>query len=427
MSISRRLLRWTRRCSRSWPGWLRVGVAVVVSGVLSGLIGAVMALMLRWVQHIAYGSSVTTILEAEAAPPWRRVLAPALGALICGLVWWRTRRRSSTGVEAAVAERPRHLPVGRSLLEATNQIVLVGTGASIGRETAPRLAAAAFGSVTSSALGLSVRWRRLVVAAAAGAGLGTVYNVPLAGAVFTLEILAVGFTRVSVVIAAAVSAIAVLTSWPILGTAPTFVFPADPVEPAVWAWALIVAAPAAGLGLWFNQLLRWGTRLRPRNDWHLPVAMTAVGLTTGVLSIWLPAIPGNGKGIVQEALAASGTLLTFAALMLFKPLTTAATHASGATGGFLAPSLGTGAAFGATVALLGQAAGQDWSVPAFALVAAVAMLATTQRAPWFAAAFGWELARPPLELAVPLLLAAWLAALIAGRWTTGRWGKGLRV
>jgi H+/Cl- antiporter ClcA len=62
-------------------------------------------------------------------------------------------------------------------------------GVSLGREAAPKLMGAAFGSVVGRWTGLSTAQLRLLVACGGGAGFAAVYNVPLGGALFTAEVL----------------------------------------------------------------------------------------------------------------------------------------------------------------------------------------------------------------------------------------------
>ena len=90
---------------------------------------------------------------------------------------------------AAVAhrERIRLLPF---TFDAALQVLVVGSGASLGREVAPRQFAVALGNLATGWMKrLSARDRQILLACAAGAGLGAVYAVPLGGALFTLRIM----------------------------------------------------------------------------------------------------------------------------------------------------------------------------------------------------------------------------------------------
>jgi len=97
-------------------------------------------------------------------------------------------------------------------------------GASIGREAAPKLLGGASGSMLAGWGGLSAQQRQLLVACGGGAGLAAVYNVPLAGALFTAEILLGSITLPVMLSAIACSAIATATAWVYL-----------PNRPSTWA------------------------------------------------------------------------------------------------------------------------------------------------------------------------------------------------
>ncbi len=401
------------RVRRGWPAWVRLAAAVVVAGVAVGVAATLLTLLLHGVQHLAFGyHEGTFLIGVERSGPLVRIVAPTVGGVLCGLGWMVLRRRRIPRVEEGAAERPRQLPVGLLSLDAVLQVVAVGTGSSIGREGAPRQVGGALSSAVSTLAGLPIDLRRRLVVAGTGAGLAVVYNVPLSGVVFAAEVLAGGFGPLALLVSTAVSGIAVAVSWPVLGTASTYVYPEASVDLPTWWWAVLGAPLAALLGRLFDLMLRGAGRLRPRPGWQLPLWAGLGGLVVGTLSVWWPSLPGNGKGIVQLAFGGGTALVAFAVLVLLKPLATSVSYGTGITGGFLTPALGAGSALGAAVALAGAAAGQHWSVAGFALVGAVGVLAARQGTPWFAAMFGWELAHPPLLMAVPLVMAAWGAVLL---------------
>jgi H+/Cl- antiporter ClcA len=399
-----------------WPEPVRAAIGVIVVGLSVGAAATLVALLLHLVQHVAYGYvEGTFLIGVEQADPLRRLIAPTVGVGLSGLGWMWLRRRPLPEVGDACGPRPQRLPLGRTTLDAILQIVAVGSGASIGREGAPRQVGAALASTLSSLLAARTDLRRRLVIAGAGAGLAVVYNVPLSGVVFGAEVLAGGFGLSGLAISVPVCALAVGVSWLALGAAPTYLYPEAALTWPTLVWAVIAAPLCAVVGSLFDALMRRCQGFRPGPGWALPVAAALGGLAVGVASLWLPSLPGNGKGIVQLALDGGGSLLVFAVLLAAKPLATGITYGSGVTGGFLTPALGTGAALGAAVALAGEWAGQAWPVPVFALIGAVGVLAATQRAPWFAAVFGWELARPPILVLGLLLVVAWGAVPVARR------------
>lgn len=76
------------------------------------------------------------------------------------------------------------MPFITTLLHATLQIITVGLGSPLGRESAPREAAAALATQYNRWLNFNEADQWMILACAAGSGLAAVYNVPLAAAIF---------------------------------------------------------------------------------------------------------------------------------------------------------------------------------------------------------------------------------------------------
>ena len=393
---------------------LRFAAAVVLAGLGAGAVGLLLTLLLQAVQYLAFGEVRSDIIVGvEHAARLRRLLAPTIGAIGCGLVWMRLRRTPLPTAEHALDDGGKRLPLGRTTVDAVAQIVIVGTGSSVGREQAPRQVAAAVADWLSDTFALDPSRRRLLVASAAGAGLAAVYNVPLAGAVFCWEVIGLGVRRVeNIVTALVVSLIATLVTWGTLGDAPTYAWIPTELDPSLWLWALALAPLCAVVGVGFRSATGWVLRHQPAPTWRLPVFVTLAAATEGLASWWWPELPGNGKGIVQVALTGAGGLGLWVVLLALKPLATLLCLNSGAAGGTLTPAMALGAALGAVGVRLVGLVGIDLPMAAVALVAAAGVLAVTQRAPWFAALFGWELVHPPLELVGPLVIVALGAHLI---------------
>lgn len=399
----------------SWRFW----VVVLLTGVGAGLAGGALTLLLYLVQHTAFGYSAETFLLGVAqAPWWRRLLVMALGGLAAGLGWWLLRGPVSrwlggaSGISTSVWSNEGRMPLLRTVLDGLLQILIVGMGASLGREGAPREVAAAIGSRLSDLTGLSSHQRRLIIACGAGAGLAAVYNVPFGGAVFTLEVMLGSLSLPFAIPAAVTSLLGAVTAWLIIGDRSQYVVPTVPTTGAVIVFGAVIAPVAAVAAIGFVRLVAWSRRSRP-TGWRLPVATTLVFTAIGALAIPFPELLGNGKAPVELTLAGSGPLWLLAMLVVLKPLATAASLRSGATGGLFTPTLSTGA-------LLGAMLGQLWSllwpggpVAAYALVGGAAFLAAALQAPLSTVVLLLELTGAGQGLLVPIALAAVLATLVA--------------
>ncbi|WP_263731130.1 chloride channel protein [Cellulomonas sp. SG140] len=397
------------------PWVLRLAAATALTGLGAGVTGALFWALLHGVQHVALGPTAHGLTDSVAGVPLvRRLLAPLVAGLVTGVVWWLLRRRDHVVPVTTVLHEPhRRLVFAPTWLDAILQTVVVGAGASIGREGAPRQGAAAVATKVSDWFALDDRERRVLVAAAAGAGLAAVYNVPVTGAVYVLEVLLLSKHWRIALIAAATSVIATVTAWPVVGRHPVYPFPTTAVTTATWVAALVAVPLTAAVGLLFARSTSVSRHLTVHRSALLPLTLAAAGAVTGLVSWWLPEVPGNGKAILDTAFAATLGLAAAAALILVKPAVTAGWLWAGAAGGLLTPALATGGALGTAVALAAAATGHPVPVPQVALIMAVGVLAVTQRAPFFAAAFGIELTHPPALLAAVVLATALGARTLA--------------
>ena len=401
----------------------RLLVAVVLAGAAAGLIGIAMARLLEGFEWLFYGVREGALPErVEAAPVWRRVLAPAVGGALAGALWWWERATGGVvGVETAVRDgsgtTARRMGLVRPFADGVLQVLTVGAGNSVGREGAPRLMAGAAAARLARRLGLEPPATTLLVAAAAGAGLAAMYDVPLGGTAFAVEItMAAGTRRRGMRLALPVSLIATAVSWLHSHGRPTFDIAVGGPTTATILTALAAAPALMVLGAGARRLWDWFKAHRVPNTWALPAGIGAAGLLTGAASLWLPVLPGNGRDALEAALLSPATptaLVALSGVVLLKPLLTGATLGAGATGGLLAPSFALGGSAGAAIAGLALLAGWEASAPVLALVGAGAVLAITQRAPVFGTLFVWELARPE-----PWVLALMVVVGTACWWST---------
>ena len=405
-------------------------LAAAVAGVAAGLIGIAMALLLELFESLFYGVTHGGLLERlAAAPPWRRALAPALGGLVAGGLWWWLRATGGVAdVESAVADRsgqaaPR-MGLVRPFLDAVTQVLTVGAGNSVGREGAPRLAAGAVAARLAARLGIGRSEGAILIASAAGAGLAAMYNAPLGGAAYAVELVMVsGMRRRGALVAVPVCLIATLVSWLHSHGRPTFEVASPGLSSGTVLGMVLLVPVAAVLGVGARRLWLWMLAHRVRVLRWLPVAIGAAGLVTGLASLWVPAIVGNGRDAMEMALgtglpgasnsAAGAGLVLLVGIVALKPVLTGLTLAAGATGGRLAPSLAAGSSAGAALAIALHTCGVEASVPVLAIAGAGAVLATTQRAPVFGIVFTWELARAGAWTLVALFAVVVAVTLLA--------------
>ncbi|MFZ0905049.1 MAG: chloride channel protein [Mycobacterium sp.] len=383
--------------------------AVVIVGLLAGVAGLATTLVLRFVEHLTYHYTFGTLLQGvTGSSPVRRALGPMVGGALAGLGWWLLRSKTVVPpLSEAIARRQRIGLVPFSV-DAALQVVLVGSGASLGREGAPRQFAAALGDFGMRWLKrLSASDREILLACAAGAGLGAVYAVPVGGALFTARIMLRSWHPRALGAALITSSLAVAVASLVTHNQPILAWPHPHLSYLLVGYALALGPLTLAVGLAFNRLMAAADRAAVTRSWLLIPAIAGAGLLIGVCSHWWPELPGNGKSILTATLASGMTLTTAAAVLVLKPVLTAVFLRAGGTGGMLTPALATGAAAGTLLVLtINAVAGTHFRVEAISLAGAAGVLAITQRTPFWAAIFVWELARPPLWLLLVFLTTA---------------------
>jgi len=393
----------------------RFWVVLVPVGIGAGLGAIGLMALLRAVQHVAYdyrsGSFLSGVL---AAPMDRRVVALGAAGLFAGLAWWVLRRvlPHGVGLLESVWQRTGELPLVGTFANAVVEMTIVGLGASLGREGAPKDAAAALASKVADLAKLAPAERRFLVACGAGAGLAAVYNVPLGGALFALEVLLGSLALPLVLPALAMAGIATAVSWLGLPNRPVYSVPPVALDASIVVFAVVFGPLAGIVAVAWVRLIAWSKAAKPKG-WRLVPSTTLTFLVVGLVALAYPQILGNGLDLAELAFSGAVSVATLAALCVLRPLATGASLRSGALGGLLTPTL----CFGA---VLGGLAGSGWAhvwpgapTGSLALLGAVAMLAAAMQAPLTAAALLVELTTHGSDLLVPGLVILAGASLTA--------------
>ncbi|WP_312686736.1 chloride channel protein [Kosakonia sp.] len=400
--------------------------ALLLTGIAAGTAGMLIALMLHEIQHLAFGYSQRSLIGGppflqgvSEASALRRVAALTIAGIIAGWGWWLLARyaKKRLSVSAAVSDIRQPMPAATTLCHAMLQVVTVAMGSPLGRESAPREVGALFAGGIARRCGLSEADIKLVIACGAGAGLAAVYNVPLAGAIFTLEVLLVTFRWDAVIAAIITSAVAAFIASLVLGNERQYLFsaPAAPVSLIVWA---ALAGPVFGYAASLFRRMSRQARGSVKSNWQMPLFCFVAFTCLGLLSIWFPQLPGNGRGPVQLSFGGDVTLPLAAILIGLKVFSIWMVLRSGAEGGLLTPGLAIGALLGALLFLLVGAFFPGSSIGEFALTGGAAFLASSMQMPLTAIVLLMEFTGMDFSFFVPLSLC------VAGAYMTCRYVEG---
>ena len=398
------------------PSAGRFWLAVLLTGIGAGLSAALLTRLLQLVQHVMWPDPGANLLDAAAhATAWRHIVVLLGAGLVTGagqIVLVRLSSANSIDITEAIWFSAGRLPALRTLGSAVLSVIIVGMGASLGREGAPKQAGAVIANALSDKGRLSDEQRRLLVACGAGAGLAAAYGVPLGGALFALEVLRGVLALRLVLPALLASVVATAISWLFLPDAPTYNIPAFQNSVPNLFWAFLLGPIAGVVSVVFVRLIAWADRNRPEGWRRLVAPVFSLGLL-GFISILFPQLLGNGKDIVQLAFANQIAPALLLMLLFLKPAATTMCLGSGAPGGLFTPSLALGA-------LLGGVLGHVWSLlwPSaqpglFAVIGAGAVLAATTQGPISAVVLIMELTGGDRSFIAPLLLAVVMATLVA--------------
>ncbi len=399
------------------PGAIRFWIAVILTGLGAGVGAALLTLLFKATQGLAWGAyEPSALLEAvrQASPELHIGLLLGAGLLTSLGQWVLTQLTTGNSIDvtSAIWFQAGRVPAWRTLGTAVLSIVIVGMGAPLGREGAPKQFGAVFGNLFSSFQKLSDEQRRLIVAIGSGAGMAAVYSVPLGGALFALEVLRGALALRLVIPALAAALIATTTASFIVPNAPLYSVPAYPISPDVYLWT-IIASPI--IGLWsvaFVRAIAWAYGARP-SGWLRFIAPPFVLVVVGLLSIVFPELLGNGQDVAQLLFLHPLEPLLLAALVFVRPIAAVASVASGAPGGLFTPSLAAGALAGAGLGELWLFVHPGGDIGLYALLGAGAMLAASTQGPISSLVLMMELTGHARDFSLPMIAAIVLATATA--------------
>jgi len=419
--------------------WYLIIIAAFIGLVMSGVAMAFI-LPLRWIEH-----------RAEGADPalfwWLVPVVPVVGAFLAGIVHYVIPAGSEgpgvTKVMYAIHRRKAKLPWHLGLRKWVASTLTIGSGGSAGAEGPIVTIGSVIGSGIGQLLRSSPQNTATLLGCGAAAGLASVFNAPIAGVFFVMEILLRDFslrTFTPIVIASVISA---AVTQAVLGNDALFATGAD-FSIGAFHWTelpnyLILGLLCGVAAAMFIRGLYFASDQFSRLPVH-PVLRPAIGAMflglLGLAALKLTAsdtlmVPFYGNGyptikallssdmyyedVTHTILSPARTLFLFLVVLgLLKGLSTCLTIGSGGAGGMFAPSMLLGAALGGAFGYVAGSVG--WfpnANPAhYAVVGMAAMVAATTHAPLTAILIVYEITQS-YEVILPLMLAAVISTIVA--------------
>ena len=191
---------WRKILGHSTGRWLVLAGAV---GVLCGVAGFIFNLGVNALSMLLLGGIIGSdphltgpmvdFPTSATLRPWLILPVLCIGGMVSG--WLATRFSvDAAGGGIGVAVQAFHhrrgvISLRTTITKMVASIVTLGAGGSTGREGPIALVGAGFGSWFASRLGLTVRDRRVLLAAGIAGGTAAVFHVPLAAAILAAEVL----------------------------------------------------------------------------------------------------------------------------------------------------------------------------------------------------------------------------------------------
>ena len=339
---------------------------------------------------------------------WWYLITPIIGITLAALfVKYIVRDDISHGITKilyAISQRKSIIKAHNMWSSIVGSGLTIGFGGSVGAEAPIVLTGAAIGSNLAKAFRLDQKTMMLMIACGAAGAIGGIFKAPIAGLVFTLEVLMMDLTMTSVAPLLISSVTATAISYILTGTDP--MFPLDNAEPFMVnriPWYLVLGFVCGLVSLYFtrgmNSLEQW-FKHSVKNMW---AKLLIGGVVLSVLIYIFPPLYGEGYDVIRQLIngdslsaiensplehnewaANNGSwlLLTyFGFIILFKIVASVATNGAGGVGGIFAPSLFMGAITGFLTARIMNMTGLMVPESNFALVGMAGLMSGVMHAP----------------------------------------------
>lgn len=398
----------------------------LIVGVFCG--GA--AIVLKMLIHLI--SEVLLVHISLNRSNWLYIVFPAVGVILSALyVRYVVRDNISHGVTRvlyAISSNKSRLKKHNIYTSVIASSMTIGFGGSVGAEGPIVYTGAAIGSNIGQAFRLSPRVLMILVGCGAAAGIAGIFKAPIAGMLFTLEVLMLDLTTVSVMPLLIASITSATIAYIYTGYEFEFFFVQSETFTAIKIPFVIVLGVICGLvSLYFTRVMNMMENMFKRIKRNGLRTLTGCVLLSGLVFLF-PPLYGEGYGAITELLSghteqivngspfmAEGShawfiIVFILMIILTKAFATSSTNGAGGVGGTFAPSLYVGAMTGFLFAYCSNMVGFDTviSTKNFALIGMAGVMAGVMHAPLMAIFLTAELTGG-YDLFLPLLIVSTIA------------------
>ncbi len=349
---------------------IKESVFVLILSFLVGVACAVAAFLLKsiiaLIQH-----AITSLFPTDELNYWYLML-PAVGITLASLfVRYIVKDDISHGVTKilyAISQRKAIIKVHNMWSSIVASAVTIGFGGSVGAEAPIVLTGSAIGSNLGRAFHLDQKTLMLLVGCGAAGAIGGIFKAPIAGVMFTLEVLLLDMTMTSIVPLLISSVTANAFSYLMMGSEAMFRFEnAVPFELGRIPFIIVLGVVCGLVSLYFTRGMNRLEGFFKKID--RPYRKIAIGgAMLSLLIFFFPPLYGEGYDTIASLLSGEASevfkqspfyayrtetwvvILYLSLIVFFKIFASAATNGAGGTGGIFAPSLFVGCITGFAVA-----------------------------------------------------------------------------
>ena len=350
-----RLLVWRER-------HIKEKTFVSILALAVGILGGIAALVLKWLIHAISGFLTAHMSISQGN--YLYLLLPLIGILITSLyVKYVVRDNISHGVTRvlyALSQNKSRLKKHNMYTSVLASSITIGFGGSVGAEGPIVYTGAAIGSNLGRVFRMSPRILMILVGCGAAAGIAGIFKAPIAGMLFTLEVLMIDLTTVSVMPLLIASITAATVANVFTGYDVEFFFvQSEPFQTWKIPYVIIMGVFLGFVSLYFTRSMNMMENLFRKL--HTPWKKIMVGGGILALLVFLfPPLYGEGYTSISHLLNDNASTIVnnsifyddrsnvwwilgfIGALVLLKAFATSATNGGGGVGGTFAPSLFVG-------------------------------------------------------------------------------------
>jgi CIC family chloride channel protein len=362
-----------------------LSLLALIVGVAGGFGAIIFRAMILFIQTIFYASG--TPLDNTLG--YLVILAPAIGGLIVGLiVYFFAREAKGHGVPEvmeAIAMRGGNIRPRVAVVKTIASSICIGSGGSTGREGPIIQIGAAVGSAIGQKLKLPPGGVKILLACGATAGISATFNTPIAGVIFSIELILFELKTRSFIPLVVSSITGTIISRIFLGRQPAFTIPAyNFVSPYELLFYLLLGLLAGVVAVFFIKMM-YGTENFFEKLHMKPYLKPVIGgLCVGAIGLFLPQLFGVGyetlSSVLNETIIA-GSVILLLVLCIGKIIANSLTLGSGGSGGVFSPALFIGGMLGGAFGIIVHSfyPGITATYGAYALVGMAAVFAGMSR------------------------------------------------